>query len=186
MGVPHIVLLMMVSFAFGKGARGDHTGGCADPLAEFGPRGAQRGDQAREAQYVQAARQMGIGRGMLVFSRFVPHVLPQYLVGLVLLFPHAYMHEASITFLGFGLALDQPAIGVVLSEALKRIATGKWWLVLFPGLFLVAVMSALSNRGAASPSCPIHPLPICEGKATGASRMMPRGALLIFAFCAAT
>ena len=63
-------------------------------------------------------------------------MLPSYLIGLVLLFPHAIMHEASITFLGFGLPAEMPAIGVILSEAMKHLATGKWWLALFPGLLL--------------------------------------------------
>ena len=71
----------------------------------------------------------------------VPHLLPQFIVGLVLLFPHAIMHEASLTFLGFGFSASTPAIGGILSEAMKHIVTGKWWLCLFPGLILlIAVM----------------------------------------------
>ena len=50
------------------------------------------------------------------------------------------MHEASITFLGFGLSADVPAIGVILSEAMKHIATGKWYLAVFPGIMLLIVV----------------------------------------------
>lgn len=50
------------------------------------------------------------------------------------------MHEASITFLGFGLSAEEPAIGVILSESMKHIATGKWWLALFPGILLLAAI----------------------------------------------
>ncbi len=53
------------------------------------------------------------------------------------MFPHAILHESSITFLGFGLSAEQPAIGVILSESMKYLITGKWWLALFPGLMLV-------------------------------------------------
>ena len=74
-------------------------------------------------------------------DHIVPHVMPVYLTGLVLLFPHAIMHEASLTFLGFGFSASTPAIGGILSEAMKHIVTGKWWLCLFPGLILlIAVM----------------------------------------------
>ena len=69
-----------------------------------------------------------------------PHLIPQLLVGLILLFPHAILHEASITFLGFGLSPEQPAIGVILSESMKYLAMGRWWLALFPGLLLVLVV----------------------------------------------
>ena len=52
----------------------------------------------------------------------MPHLIPQMLVGTVLLFPHAILHEASITFLGFGLPPEQPAIGVILSESMKSVS----------------------------------------------------------------
>ena len=67
----------------------------------------------------------------------VPHLLPQFLVGLILLFPHAILHEASITFLGFGLSPEQPAIGIILEESMAHLAMGRWGLAVFPGLLLV-------------------------------------------------
>lgn len=70
----------------------------------------------------------------------VPHLFPQFMVGLVLLFPHAILHEASVTFLGFGLSPEQPAIGVILSEGMKYLIMGQWWLAVFPGLALVLVV----------------------------------------------
>jgi len=75
-------------------------------------------------------------------ARFIlPHVLPQFLVGLILMFPHAIMHEASITFLGFGLSMDTPAIGVILSESMKNLPMGMWWTAVFPGLMLVGIVA---------------------------------------------
>ena len=63
------------------------------------------------------------------------------------MFPHAILHEASITFLGFGLSPEQPAIGVILSESMKYLAMGRWWLALFPGLFLVFVVVLFHYTG---------------------------------------
>ena len=97
--------------------------------------------QIRSAQYVQAAYRMGKTKFQVAVHHMVPHVLPVYLVGVILLFPHAIMHEAAVTFLGFGFSAEVPAIGVILSESMKYIATGKWWLALFPGIMLLlAVM----------------------------------------------
>ena len=64
-------------------------------------------------------------------------------------FPHAILHEASITFLGFGLSPEKPAIGIILSESMKYLAMGKWWLALFPGLFLVLVVLMFHCAGQA-------------------------------------
>ena len=75
------------------------------------------------------------------------HLLPQFLTGLILLFPHAILHEASVTFLGFGLSPEQPAIGVILSESMSYLTTGKWWLALFPGLALVGTVALFALLG---------------------------------------
>lgn len=77
----------------------------------------------------------------------LPHLLPQFFVGLVLLFPHAILHEASVTFLGFGLSSEQPAIGVILSEAMRYLVTGQWWLAVFPGALLVVVVGLFYTMG---------------------------------------
>ncbi len=77
----------------------------------------------------------------------VPQVLPVYLIGVVLLFPHAIMHEAAVTFLGFGFPAEVPAIGVVLSESMSYIATGKWWMAVFPGLLLLLAVLLLDVAG---------------------------------------
>ena len=96
--------------------------------------------QLKERQYIKIAGKLGMGKMQIAWKHMMPHLLPQLLVGVVLLFPHAILHEASITFLGVGLPPEQPAIGVILSESMKYLAMGKWWLALFPGLLLVFVV----------------------------------------------
>ena len=140
MGIPHLILLILISFMLGRGAVGVTV---AVSLTHWtGLTRLVRAEvlQVRSAQYVQAAYKMGKSKFQVAISHIIPHVLPVYLIGVVLLFPHAIMHEASITFLGFGLPAEVPAIGVILSEAMKHIATGKWWLALFPGLMLLSVV----------------------------------------------
>jgi peptide/nickel transport system permease protein len=76
-----------------------------------------------------------------------PHVLPQFFVGLILLFPHAILHESGLTFLGFGLPPEQPAIGIILSESMRYISSGAWWLAFFPGLSLVILVLLIDKLG---------------------------------------
>lgn len=137
MGLPHLVLLILISFMMGKGTKGVTI---AVALTHWpGLTRIVRAEvmQVRSSQYVQAAYKMGRSRLQVAMTHIVPHVLPAYLIGLILLFPHAIMHEASVTFLGFGLPAEMPAIGVILSEAMNHIATGKWWLALYPGIMLL-------------------------------------------------
>jgi peptide/nickel transport system permease protein len=57
------------------------------------------------------------------------------------------MHESSITFLGFGLPAQTPAIAVILSEAMRHIATGKWWLAVFSGVMLITCVILFDTVG---------------------------------------
>ena len=103
--------------------------------------------QLRESPYIQVAEKMGKSRWYIVRKHLIPHLLPQFLVGLVLIFPHAVLHESSLTFLGVGLSSEQPAIGIILSESMKYLITGKWWLALFPGIMLALVVVLFYKAG---------------------------------------
>lgn len=140
MGLPHILLLVLISFACGKGFWGVVIGITCTHWMSLARVIRSELLQLRERDYIIAARQLGTSRMGILRRHYLPHLLPQCLVGFVLLFPHTILHEASITFLGFGLSSEQPAIGVILSESMQYLATGQWWLAVFPGLLLLAVI----------------------------------------------
>ena len=148
MGIPHILLLILISYAMGKAEGSDCRCG-ADALDISGK--LIRGEvmQLRESEYIQIAGKLGLGKWEIAKKHIVPHVLPQFIVGLVLLFPHAILHESSITFLGFGLSTEQPAIGVILSESMRYLIMGKWWLAVFPGMMLVLTVVLFEKGGTA-------------------------------------
>ena len=137
MGIPHIVLLVLISFALGKGFWGVTIGVTVTHWAS----------QCRQSKFVEVARKLGQSPARIALRHMVPYVLPQFVVGLILLFPHAILHEASITFLGFGLPPEQPAIGVILSESMSYLSTGAWWLAVFPGLALMATVLLFDVAG---------------------------------------
>jgi peptide/nickel transport system permease protein len=147
MGVPHLVLLMLIAYMMGKGFRGVTIAVAVTHWASLSRVIRAEVLQVREAQYVKTARKLGRSAAAVAFYHILPHVLPQFIIGLILLFPHAILHEASITFLGFGLSVDTPAIGIILSESLNHIATGKWYLVFFPGLSLVLIVMLFNQLG---------------------------------------
>ena len=149
MGVPHILLILMISVMMGGGIMGVSVG----VIVTHWPRLTRiiRAEvmQLRTQPYILAARQYGYSWVTVARRHFVPHVLPQYIIGLVLLFPHAIMHEAGISFLGYGLPLDMPAIGIILSESMRYLALGMWWLAFFPGFLLLLIVLIFDRLGAA-------------------------------------
>ncbi|EGO65226.1 ABC transporter permease [Acetonema longum] len=140
MGIPHMILLILISISLGGGAVGVIAGVAVTHWPGLTRVIRAEVMQVRSAHYVQVARKMGKSPWYVAGRHIIPHVFPQYAVGLILLFPHAILHEAGITFLGYGLPLDVPAVGIILSESMKHLATGMWWLAFFPGLALLLVV----------------------------------------------
>lgn len=140
MGIPHLVMLMLISFMLGRGLKGVIIGVAVTHWPNLARVVRAEVMQVISSQYVHAARKLGKSNWIIAKNHIIPHVFPQFIVGLILLFPHAILHEAAVTFLGYGLPLDMPAVGVILAEAMKHLATGMWWLAFFPGLILVLVV----------------------------------------------
>lgn len=147
MGIPHLILLILISFMMGKGGKGVMTAVALTHWPELTRLVRAEVLQVRSEQYVQASYRMGKTRFQVAREHMLPQVIPVYLIGVVLLFPHAIMHEAAITFLGFGFPAEVPAIGVILSESMKHITTGKWWMAVFPGLMLLLAVALFDVAG---------------------------------------
>ena len=147
MGLPHLVLLILISFALGGGT---HAVIIAVALTHW-PRLTRvlRAEilQLRHAEFINVSRHLGKSWWYIGRYHFLPHLLPQLLVGLVLLFPHAILHEAGLTFIGFGLEPTKPAIGVLLSDSMRYLTAGKWWLGLYPGLCLLLLVLCFDAIG---------------------------------------
>lgn len=148
MGIPHIILLILISYALGKGFVGVVVGIALTHWPSLARVVRAEVLQVKEAAYVAAAEKLGRSRWDIAFRHILPHVLPQFLVGIVLMFPHAILHEASITFLGFGLSPESAAIGIILSESMSYLSAGMWWLAFFPGLTLVLVVMLFDACGS--------------------------------------
>lgn len=147
MGVPHTILVILISFAMGRGLKGLLIGIAATHWCSLAR--LIRGEvmQLRSRQYVAVSRRLGKSSGWILTHHLLPHLVPQFFVGLVLLFPHAILHEASVSFLGYGLPPEQPAIGIILSESMKYLSAGMWWTAVFPGLLLVLIVLLVDRLG---------------------------------------
>ena len=101
----------------------------------------------KESECIQIAERLGHSKWNVAVKHMLPHLLPQFVVGLVLMFPHAILHEAAISFLGYGLPPDQPAIGIILAESMNYLSAGLWWPAVFPGLTLLLIVLLVDRLG---------------------------------------
>ncbi|MGL5755977.1 MAG: ABC transporter permease [Paraclostridium sp.] len=147
LSVPHALVIILISIAIGGGLKGIVVGVALTHWPSLTRIIRAEVMQIKNSDYVKISRNFGKSNFYIAIKHILPHIIPQLLVGVVLIFPHAVLHEASITFLGFGLEPHEPAIGIILSEAMKYLSSGRWWLAFFPGLSLVIVSLMVDNIG---------------------------------------
>ena len=147
MGIPHLVLLILIAFACGRGMKGLLVGVALTHWTSLARLIRAEVLQIRGQRYIMVSRRLGHSAGWILRHHFLPHILPQFVVGLVLLFPHAILHESALSFLGYGLPPEQPAVGIVLSESMRYLTGGMWWLAVFPGVSLVLVVLLFDKLG---------------------------------------
>lgn len=148
MATPHLVLLILIAFACGGGAKGVIIAVAASHWPSLTRVIRAEVIQLQSAEYVKLSRQMGKSRFFIARRHMLPHVVPQFLIGLLLLFPHAILHAAALTFLGFGMSPHTPAVGVLLAESMRYLSMGLWWLAVAPGIALVVTVKAFDVLGS--------------------------------------
>ena len=138
--IPHILLIILVSIMFGGGVYGVIMG---VGLTHWTPLARVLRSEVKEIktkEYVHLAENLGKSKVWIALKHILPLIVSQIIVGVILMFPHAIMHEAAITFLGFGLPPHEPAIGVILAESMHYLSSGYWWLAFYPGVSLLLVV----------------------------------------------
>lgn len=147
LSVPHLVTLILIAFTLGGGFKGIVIGLMLTHWPSLARVIRAEVMQIRSAEYVQISQQMGKSRWWIAMHHIFPHIIPQIIIGFMLLFPHVILHEAAVTFLGLGLSPHEPAIGIILSESMKYLSSGMWWLAFFPGFCLLIIVRIFDTIG---------------------------------------
>jgi len=88
----------------------------------------------REMPYIDAARAAGFRHGRIILRHMLPNVMAPYLIMLTAYVGQAILLEASLSFLGLGVAEPTPAWGLMLRGAAVEFAESAPWMAIFPGL----------------------------------------------------
>ncbi|MDQ0233066.1 ABC transporter permease [Metabacillus malikii] len=147
LSVPHLVTLILIAFMLGGGFHGIAIGIAVTHWPSLARVIRAETMQIRSSPYVQMSKNFGKTKGWIMVHHVLPAIVPQIVIGFILLFPHAILHEAAITFLGFGISPHEPAIGIILSESMKYLSSGMWWLAFFPGLCLLFIVRIFDRIG---------------------------------------
>jgi peptide/nickel transport system permease protein len=100
----------------------------------------------RHREFVESARALGAGDPAILWRHVLPNVLPPLVVVATFSVARTIIAEASLSFLGLGLPPPAPSWGAMLDEGRNYLTTG-WWLALFPGLAILAVVLGINVVG---------------------------------------
>jgi peptide/nickel transport system permease protein len=100
----------------------------------------------REKEFVEAARSLGAGPVRILGQEILPNLIGPLIVYTTLLIPTNILFEAALSYLGLGVPPDQASWGSILSDA-SQLYDVAWWLMLFPGAFLVITTLSFNLLG---------------------------------------
>ncbi len=101
----------------------------------------------KRKEYVDAAVCLGYSPVRIVLRHIMPNVLPPLIVVATVQVAHAIALEATLSFLGLGMPITSPSLGLLISNGFTHLLSGKYWISFFPGLALLATIVAINLVG---------------------------------------
>ncbi len=101
----------------------------------------------KRREYIEAARCLSLPARRLVFKHLLPNCLPPLIVVATVQIANAIALEATLSFLGVGVPVTEPSLGMLISNGYGYLLSGKYWISTFPGVALVVVIVAINLVG---------------------------------------
>jgi len=101
----------------------------------------------RRKEYIEAARCLALSHGRVVLRHLLPNALPPVIVVATVQVAHAIALEATLSFLGVGVPVTEPSLGMLIANGFQYMLSGEYWISMFPGLALVVTIVAINLLG---------------------------------------
>ncbi len=101
----------------------------------------------RRREYIEAAQCLALPRSRIIFRHLLPNCMAPLIVIATVQVAHAISLEATLSFLGVGVPITEPSLGLLISNGYKYILSGKYWVSLFPGLLLLFTILTINLVG---------------------------------------
>jgi peptide/nickel transport system permease protein len=98
----------------------------------------------RNKEYVEAARCLRLSPARILFRHILPNCLPPLIVVATVQVAHAISLEAALSFLGLGLPITQPSLGLLISNGFSYLLSGKYWISFYPGVALLLTIMSIN------------------------------------------
>ena len=101
----------------------------------------------RRREYIEAAQCLALPRSRIVFRHLLPNAFPPLIVVAAVQVAHAIALEATLSFLGVGVPITEPSLGLLIANGYGYMLSAKYWIAFYPGLVLLAAIAAINLVG---------------------------------------
>ena len=101
----------------------------------------------RQKEYVEAAQSLGLSQPRIMFGHIMPNCLAPVIVLGTMQVASAISTEATLSFLGLGLPITEPSLGLLISNGYSNMLSGRYWISLYPGLLLLLTVFSINVVG---------------------------------------
>jgi peptide/nickel transport system permease protein len=101
----------------------------------------------RGKEYVEAARCMSLGSARILFRHILPNCMPALIVIATIDLAHAIALEATLSFLGVGVPVTEPSLGMLIYNGYEFLLSGRYWISFFPGIALAVAIIGINLVG---------------------------------------
>ncbi|MEP6998054.1 MAG: ABC transporter permease [Betaproteobacteria bacterium] len=98
----------------------------------------------KRKEYVEAARCLALSPARIVFRHMLPNCLPPLIVVATVQVAAAIALEATLSFLGLGLPITEPSLGLLIANGYQYLLSGKYWISFFPGIALLLTIVSIN------------------------------------------
>lgn len=132
LSLPSILLMIVLSIVFGKGYIGVGISLSLVHWIEMSKVLRSEVVFINGKEFIEVSKSLGKSSIWIISHQYLPLLLPQMVLGFILNISHIILHEASLTFLGFGLGDEQLSMGTILTEGARQVGTGRYWTYIYP------------------------------------------------------
>jgi peptide/nickel transport system permease protein len=100
--------------------------------------------EVKEEAYIMAAKATGAGDLRLLLRHLLPNAIPPIFVVVAVDLAVVIMLEATLSFLGVGVPINEPSLGMMIAIGRNYIYAGMWWMIVFPGAALVLLVVGIN------------------------------------------
>jgi len=101
----------------------------------------------RRKDYIDAARCLALSDRRIMFRHLLPNCVPPLIVVATVQIAQAIALEATLSFLGVGVPITEPSLGLLIANGYDYLLSGSYWISIFPGLALVVTIVAINLVG---------------------------------------